>query len=78
MHDLLLTNANVATMDGEEPFGLVADGAIGITDGKIAWIGPSAAARPDQAAEVRDPRRPGRHPGTRGPAHPYRLRRRRP
>ena len=54
MFDFLLTNANVATMDGEAPFGLVADGAIGITDGKIAWIGPSAAAREDQAGEVRD------------------------
>ena len=54
MYDLLLTNANVATMDGEEPFGLVEDGAIGISDGKIAWIGPSAAAREDQAGEVRD------------------------
>ena len=54
MYDLLLTNANVATMDGEEPFGLVEDGAIGISGGKIAWIGPSAAAREDQAGEVRD------------------------
>ena len=39
MFDLLLTNGNLATMDGEEPFGFVADGAIGITDGGIAWIG---------------------------------------
>ena len=54
MYDLLLTNASVATMDGEEPFGLVAHAAIGIADGKIAWIGPSATARRDQAGEVRD------------------------
>ena len=54
MYDLLLTHANVATMDGEEPFGLVADAAIGIADGKIAWIGPSGAAREDQAGRVRD------------------------
>ena len=54
MFDLLLTNGNLATMDGEEPFGLVADGAIGITDGRIAWLGPSAAAREVQAASVRD------------------------
>jgi imidazolonepropionase len=40
--DLLLTNACVATMDGTTPFGLVRDGAVGITQGKIAWIGPAA------------------------------------
>jgi imidazolonepropionase len=37
--DLLLTNGCVATMEGDVPFGLVAEGAIGITGGKIAWIG---------------------------------------
>ena len=42
--DLLLTNACVATMDGDSGFGLVHDGAIGIEAGKIAWIGPAAKA----------------------------------
>src|ERR1043165_2126251 len=42
--DLLLTNGTVATMDGDQPFGLVADGAIGITAGQIAWIGRAADA----------------------------------
>lgn len=37
--DLLLTNGCVATMAGDAPFGLVAGGAVGITGGKIAWIG---------------------------------------
>ena len=39
MFDLLLTNACVATMDGAQPFGLVRDGAVGVTKGKVAWIG---------------------------------------
>src|ERR1051325_1995148 len=42
--DLLLTNGTVATMDGDKPFGLVPDGAVGITAGKIAWIGRAADA----------------------------------
>jgi imidazolonepropionase len=40
--DLLLTNGCIATMDGEAPFGLVRDGAVGITKGKVAWIGRAA------------------------------------
>ena len=53
MFDLLLTNGAVATMDGDAPFGLVKDGAIGITGGKIAWIGPAAQA-PKEVGEVWD------------------------
>src|SRR5262245_39025546 len=52
MLDLLLTHATVATMADDRPFGLVADGAVGIENGKIAWIGPAAQAPP--AATVRD------------------------
>jgi hypothetical protein len=37
--DLLLTNACVATMDGAQLFGLVREGAVGVTKGKVAWIG---------------------------------------
>ena len=40
--DLLLTNACVATMDGAQPFGLVRDGAVGVTKGKVAWTGRAA------------------------------------
>src|SRR4029077_5586720 len=53
MFDLLLTNATVATMADESPFGLVRDGAIGIADGRIAWVGP-AAQSPKGAKTVRD------------------------
>ena len=52
MLELLLTNAAVATMADDRPFGLIRDGAVGIANGKIAWIGPAAAAPP--AATVRD------------------------
>jgi imidazolonepropionase len=44
MFDLLLTNATVATMADDSPFGLVRDGAIGIADGEIAWVGPATQA----------------------------------
>jgi imidazolonepropionase-like amidohydrolase len=29
-------------MDGAQPFGLVRDGAVGATKGKVAWIGRAA------------------------------------
>ena len=54
MYDLLLTHANVATMDGDRPFGLIEDGALAVADGKIAWIGPSREAPEGRAARVRD------------------------
>lgn len=53
MFDLLLTNATVATMADDFPFGLVRDGAIGIAGGRIAWVGPSAQS-PREAGTVRD------------------------
>lgn len=37
--NLLLTNATLATMAGDAPYGLLASGAIAIDDGKISWIG---------------------------------------
>lgn len=54
MYDLLLTHANVATMDGDRPFGLIEDGALAVADGKIAWVGPSREAPEGRAARVRD------------------------
>jgi imidazolonepropionase len=40
--DALLTNANFATMRPGTPYGLVANGAVAIRDGRIAWAGPAA------------------------------------
>lgn len=47
--DLLLTNASLATFEGEASHGLITDAALACKDGKIAWIGamrdlPAAAA----------------------------------
>src|SRR4029453_371591 len=52
MLDLLLTNPPAPPMADDRPFGLVPDSAIGIANGKIAWIGPAAQAPP--APLVRD------------------------
>ena len=43
MFDTLYLNANLATMrQGSVPYGAIRDGAIGITEGKIAWVGARA------------------------------------
>ena len=54
MFDLLLRNAAVATMQDGSPFGLVKKGAIGITGGKVAWIGADANAPASGAGQVWD------------------------
>ena len=41
--DLLLTNARIATMSGDD-YGVIEDGAVAVADGQIAWIGPQADA----------------------------------
>ena len=41
--DLLLTNARIATMNGDN-YGIVEDGAVAVMDGQIAWIGPQDEA----------------------------------
>ncbi|HYZ99513.1 MAG TPA: imidazolonepropionase [Acidimicrobiales bacterium] len=42
--DLLVTNGSVATMDPGRPgaYGLVANGAVAVGDGRIDWVGPAA------------------------------------
>ncbi len=41
--DLTLTNARIATMqESDVPYGVIESGAVGIADGKIAWIGPES------------------------------------
>ncbi|MFQ5981844.1 MAG: imidazolonepropionase [Woeseiaceae bacterium] len=39
--DLKLTNARIATMQGIA-YGVIEDGALGIADGRIAWVGPES------------------------------------
>jgi len=54
MFDLLLTHAPVVTMDGAEPFGLLGDGAVGVSNGRVAWIGRAAEAPAAGAREMWD------------------------
>lgn len=53
MFDLLLTDARVATMTGDTPFGLIDRGAVAIRDGAVAWVGTASSPPPDGAVEVR-------------------------
>lgn len=48
--DLLITGARVATMAGGR-YGIVEDAAVGISAGRIAWLGPAADLPPHQAAQ---------------------------
>ena len=51
--DLLLTNARIATMREDGPhYGAIEDGALAITDGRIAWIGPASTLAPGEAART--------------------------
>ncbi|MGH1416801.1 MAG: imidazolonepropionase [Pelagimonas sp.] len=49
---MLLTNCHVATLTGEEPYGLIADAAIKIEGGLITWVGASSQA--PRSSEVTD------------------------
>ena len=50
--DLLLTNARIATMGGDD-YGVIENAAIAVSDGRIAWIGPCADAPTASPAVVR-------------------------
>ncbi len=51
MFDMLLRNVNIATMMGAgAPYGAIKDGAIGITDGRLAYVGPAADLPADASA----------------------------
>src|SRR5918996_3585566 len=54
-HDLVLTNANLATMREGAPYGMVRDGVVATTAGKISWIGSRADWR-ERAREEHDAR----------------------
>jgi len=46
MWDVLLTECNAATMVGVAPYGAIRDAAIGIADGRLAYVGSRAGAGP--------------------------------
>ena len=50
--DLLLTDAALATFAGEQPYGLIEDGALAVADGRIAWVGPRAQLPADAEARA--------------------------
>ncbi|TQE99267.1 MAG: imidazolonepropionase [Spiribacter salinus] len=47
----VLTNAQLATLSGPD-YGLVADGALAIEDGRIAWVGPMSELPADHVETV--------------------------
>ena len=51
MHDAVWLNAHLATM--VSGYGIIADGVIAVTDGRIAWVGPRSEWR-GQAREEHD------------------------
>lgn len=54
MFDLLLTNATLATMAEDRPFGLIEQGAVAISGERIAWAGPMRDLPRADAGTVRD------------------------
>ncbi len=51
MFDILWKNINIATMSGG--YGIIEGGAIGITEGRLSFVGPEMAL-PDTGKEIRD------------------------
>lgn len=52
--DLLLTDARIATMRAGAPdYGAIADGALAVAGGRIAWVGPASELPRETAAETR-------------------------
>jgi imidazolonepropionase len=44
---MLLTNAKIATMHGDAPYGLLRHAAVMVKDGLVSWVGPSGEAPAD-------------------------------
>lgn len=52
--DLLLTDAKIATLSPDAPkYGEIEDGALAVSDGTIAWVGPQSELGSSAAAETR-------------------------
>ncbi len=51
--DVLVTGAHLATMTGDEPWGVLRDGALGIIGERIAWVGAARDLPRDVAARER-------------------------
>jgi len=54
MWDLLVVNGHLATMTGDRPYGAVPDGAVGVSDGRIVWVGPRSDLPADAARRSRE------------------------
>ncbi|MFC3710954.1 imidazolonepropionase [Sphingoaurantiacus capsulatus] len=50
--DLLLTDCHAATMQGDAPYGVIENAAIGVAGGRIAWIGAAADLPAHEATET--------------------------
>jgi imidazolonepropionase len=50
--DLLLVDAHLATMRGDEPYGILRDGAVGICGEAVSWVGRAADLPRDVPAAV--------------------------
>lgn len=49
---MLLTNATVATMEGNAPYGLISEAAIQMNEGRVTWVGPMADAPRGDAQDM--------------------------
>jgi len=45
--DLVIINAHVATMKGEQPYGAIREGAVGVKEDRIAWVGSMRDLTPE-------------------------------
>ncbi len=53
-YDTVFTNAHLATMQGNDPYGTILNGAVAVKGGRIAAIGPASDLPANRAADVID------------------------